>query len=151
MGLSTLAITVGEQTETVEDVYEPFLIQRGLLQRTPRGRIATAAAYAHLGVDIPAAAEFAAGDDGATGSISLFDSAEAAAPVERAQRSAADPQIAHSSAESAAVPPADRPVETDAEPACGLSGADRRRGVVSLFAGLPSLRCTGSASAVAGR
>jgi Holliday junction DNA helicase RuvB len=50
VGLSTLAISVGEQTETVEDVYEPFLIQQGLLQRTPRGRVATPAAYAHLGV-----------------------------------------------------------------------------------------------------
>ncbi len=53
LGLSTLAITVGEQTETVEDVYEPFLIQRGLLQRTPRGRVATAAAYSHLGLEAP--------------------------------------------------------------------------------------------------
>ena len=58
LGLSTLAITVGEQTETVEDVYEPFLIQRGLLQRTPRGRIATAAAYAHLGIEAPPLTEF---------------------------------------------------------------------------------------------
>ena len=53
VGLSTLAISVGEQTETVEDVYEPFLIQQGLLQRTPRGRVATRAAFAHLGLPIP--------------------------------------------------------------------------------------------------
>jgi Holliday junction DNA helicase RuvB len=53
VGLSTLAISVGEQTETVEDVYEPFLIQRGLLMRTPRGRVATAAAFAHLGLTAP--------------------------------------------------------------------------------------------------
>jgi holliday junction DNA helicase RuvB len=53
VGLSTLAISVGEQTETVEDVYEPFLIQRGLLMRTPRGRVATAAAFEHLGVAAP--------------------------------------------------------------------------------------------------
>ena len=53
VGLSTLAISVGEQTETVEDVYEPFLIQGGLLMRTPRGRVATAAAFAHLGVAAP--------------------------------------------------------------------------------------------------
>jgi Holliday junction DNA helicase RuvB len=53
VGLSTLSISVGEQTETVEDVYEPFLIQRGLLMRTPRGRVATAAAYAHLGLTAP--------------------------------------------------------------------------------------------------
>ena len=73
LGLSTLAITVGEQTETVEDVYEPFLIQRGLLQRTPRGRIATAAAYAHLGVDMPPeASDDAAGSD-APADVTLFD------------------------------------------------------------------------------
>jgi holliday junction DNA helicase RuvB len=53
VGLSTLAIAVGEQTETVEDVYEPFLIQQGLLMRTPRGRVAMAAAYAHLGMAPP--------------------------------------------------------------------------------------------------
>jgi Holliday junction DNA helicase RuvB len=56
VGLSTLAISVGEQTETVEDVYEPFLIQRGLLMRTPRGRVATPAAWAHLGLVVPATA-----------------------------------------------------------------------------------------------
>jgi Holliday junction DNA helicase RuvB len=54
VGLSTLAISVGEQTETVEDVYEPFLIQGGLLMRTPRGRVATPAAWAHLGLLAPA-------------------------------------------------------------------------------------------------
>jgi Holliday junction DNA helicase RuvB len=53
VGLSTLSISVGEQTETVEDMYEPFLIQRGLLMRTPRGRVATGAAFAHLGVAAP--------------------------------------------------------------------------------------------------
>ena len=53
VGLSTLAISVGEQTETVEDVYEPFLIQRGLLMRTPRGRVATTAAFTHLGMAAP--------------------------------------------------------------------------------------------------
>lgn len=50
VGLSTLAISVGEQTETIEDVYEPFLIQEGLLMRTPRGRVATPAAWQHLGL-----------------------------------------------------------------------------------------------------
>lgn len=48
VGLSTLAIAVGEDPETVEDAYEPFLLQIGLLQRTPRGRIATDMAYRHL-------------------------------------------------------------------------------------------------------
>ncbi|MDQ2648300.1 MAG: Holliday junction branch migration DNA helicase RuvB [Actinomycetota bacterium] len=56
VGLSTLAISVGEQTETVEDVYEPFLIQAGLLMRTPRGRVATPAAWAHLGLAVPRSA-----------------------------------------------------------------------------------------------
>ena len=54
VGLSTVAISVGEQTETVEDVYEPFLIQQGLLARTPRGRVAMPIAWQHLGLDIPA-------------------------------------------------------------------------------------------------
>jgi len=55
VGLSTLAIAVGEEPETVEDAYEPFLLQQGLLQRTPRGRIATALAYRHLGLEPPPA------------------------------------------------------------------------------------------------
>ncbi len=50
IGLGTLAVAVGEEPDTVEDVYEPFLLKEGLLLRTPRGRVATAAAYAHLGL-----------------------------------------------------------------------------------------------------
>jgi Holliday junction DNA helicase RuvB len=50
VGLSTLAIAVGEEPETVEDAYEPFLLQSGLIKRTPRGRVATQGAYDHLGV-----------------------------------------------------------------------------------------------------
>jgi len=53
VGLSTLAIAVGEDPETVEDAYEPFLILEGLIQRTPRGRIATRRAYTHLGLKPP--------------------------------------------------------------------------------------------------
>src|SRR4051795_2406086 len=53
VGLKTLAIAVGEPEETVEDVYEPFLIQQGLLMRTHRGRVATPAAWEHLGVPAP--------------------------------------------------------------------------------------------------
>jgi Holliday junction DNA helicase RuvB len=53
VGLSTVAISVGEQPDTVEDVYEPFLIQQGLLARTPRGRVAMPAAYEHLGLTPP--------------------------------------------------------------------------------------------------
>lgn len=54
VGLSTLAIAVGEEPETVEDAYEPFLLQSGLIKRTPRGRVATAHAYRHLGLEPPA-------------------------------------------------------------------------------------------------
>ena len=53
VGLSTLAIAVSEPTETVEDVYEPFLIQQGFLMRTPRGRVATPAAWSHIGLVPP--------------------------------------------------------------------------------------------------
>lgn len=54
VGLGTLAIAVGEEPETVEDAYEPYLLQIGLLRRTPRGRVATAGAYLHLGLEPPA-------------------------------------------------------------------------------------------------
>ena len=58
VGLSTLAIAVGEETETVETVAEPFLVREGLLGRTPRGRIAMAAAWEHLGLNVPDHAAF---------------------------------------------------------------------------------------------
>jgi holliday junction DNA helicase RuvB len=54
VGLGTLADSVGEAADTIEDVYEPYLLQEGLLQRTPRGRVATARAYRHLGLPPPA-------------------------------------------------------------------------------------------------
>ena len=54
VGLSTLAVAVGEEADTIEDVYEPYLLQRGFLQRTPRGRCATAHAFRHLGLPPPA-------------------------------------------------------------------------------------------------
>jgi Holliday junction DNA helicase RuvB len=53
VGLSTLAIAVGEDPETVEDAYEPYLLQEGFIQRTPRGRVATPRAYQHLGIAEP--------------------------------------------------------------------------------------------------
>ncbi|GAA1955783.1 Holliday junction branch migration DNA helicase RuvB [Catenulispora subtropica] len=53
VGLSTLAVAVGEEAETVEEVAEPFLVREGLLARTPRGRIATSAAWAHFGLSAP--------------------------------------------------------------------------------------------------
>ena len=56
VGLSTLAMAVGEEPGTIEDVYEPYLVQSGLLQRTPRGRAATARTWEHLGLDAPAEA-----------------------------------------------------------------------------------------------
>lgn len=56
VGLSTLAVAVGEESDTIEDVYEPYLLQLGMLKRTARGRIATAHAYAHLQIPPPAVA-----------------------------------------------------------------------------------------------
>lgn len=53
VGLSTLAISVSEQTETIEDVYEPFLIQQGMIARTPRGRVAMPSAWRHIGLEPP--------------------------------------------------------------------------------------------------
>lgn len=53
VGLSTIAVAVGEEPDTVEEVSEPFLVREGLLVRTPRGRVATPAAFAHLGMSAP--------------------------------------------------------------------------------------------------
>jgi Holliday junction DNA helicase RuvB len=53
VGLSTLAVAVGEEPDTIEDVYEPYLLTEGLIKRTPRGRAATAAAFEHLGLQAP--------------------------------------------------------------------------------------------------
>ena len=53
VGLNTLAASINEETETIEDVYEPYLLQRGFLERTSRGRMATRLAYEHLGVEYP--------------------------------------------------------------------------------------------------
>ena len=52
--MDNLAAAIGEERDTIEDVLEPFLIQQGFLQRTPRGRIASAAAYQHFGLVAPA-------------------------------------------------------------------------------------------------
>ncbi|MFM8780612.1 MAG: Holliday junction branch migration DNA helicase RuvB, partial [Gemmatimonadota bacterium] len=56
VGLGTIAAAIGEDASTIEDVYEPFLVQHGFLQRTPRGRIVTAHAYRHLGFTPPTGA-----------------------------------------------------------------------------------------------
>ncbi|GII58194.1 Holliday junction ATP-dependent DNA helicase RuvB [Planotetraspora thailandica] len=69
VGLSTLAVAVGEEPETVEVVAEPFLVRQGLIARTPRGRVATASAWAHLGLTPPPDAF------GASVLPSLFDEA----------------------------------------------------------------------------
>ncbi|MGH2878368.1 MAG: Holliday junction branch migration DNA helicase RuvB [Solirubrobacteraceae bacterium] len=61
VGLSTLAVAVGEEQDTIEDVYEPYLLQQGLIKRTARGRTATLAAFGHLGLDAPAGEAGAAG------------------------------------------------------------------------------------------
>ena len=57
VGLDTLATAVGEQADTLEDVYEPYLMTEGYLVRTPRGRAATARGYEHLGRKVPASAQ----------------------------------------------------------------------------------------------
>jgi len=57
VGLSTLAVAIGEEADTIEDVYEPFLLQRGFLMRTPRGRVLTRLGYEHCGAVAPAAAQ----------------------------------------------------------------------------------------------
>ena len=68
VGVSTLAVAVGEERETVEEVAEPFLVRNGFLARTPRGRVATAAAWEHLGLVPPPAPPGGASDP------SLFES-----------------------------------------------------------------------------
>jgi Holliday junction DNA helicase RuvB len=75
VGLSTLAMTVGEEPDTVETVAEPYLVREGLVARTPRGRVATTTAWQHLGLEPPAGTWAAGLPDEGTGSRSrtLFD------------------------------------------------------------------------------
>jgi len=54
VGLNTIAAAISEEKDAIEDIYEPFLIQIGFLDRTPRGRVATAAAYGYFGLPAPA-------------------------------------------------------------------------------------------------
>ncbi|MDA8295634.1 MAG: Holliday junction branch migration DNA helicase RuvB [Actinomycetota bacterium] len=63
VGLTSLAVSLGEEPETLEDVYEPYLLREGLIQRTPRGRVPTSRAYAHLGLEPPEVPEHDEGDD----------------------------------------------------------------------------------------
>jgi len=53
VGLDTLAASINEESETIEDVYEPYLLQLGYIQRTPRGRVVTRLGYAHFGMTLP--------------------------------------------------------------------------------------------------
>ena len=53
VGLDTIAAAIGEDAGTIEDVYEPYLIMNGFINRTPRGRVATKTAYEHFGIDMP--------------------------------------------------------------------------------------------------
>ena len=53
VGLETLSAAIGEEAVTIEDVYEPYLMQAGFVARTPRGRVVTNAAYIHLGIPVP--------------------------------------------------------------------------------------------------
>ena len=57
VGLSTLAIAIGEEPDTIEDIFEPYLLQQGLLKRTPRGRVLTERAFEHLGIPAPETAK----------------------------------------------------------------------------------------------
>ena len=51
VGVDTIAVAIGEESETIEDVYEPYLIQLGYIQRTPRGRVVTKLGYDHFGIE----------------------------------------------------------------------------------------------------
>lgn len=53
VGLDTISATIGEESDTIEEVYEPYLLQVGFIQRTPRGRIVSSAAYQHFGIEVP--------------------------------------------------------------------------------------------------
>ena len=72
VGVSTLAVAVGEERETVEEVAEPFLVRSGLLARTPRGRVATPAAWQHLGLAVPSTAAFTGAQGVSAAEADLF-------------------------------------------------------------------------------
>jgi Holliday junction DNA helicase RuvB len=66
VGIDSLAAAIGEERDTIEDVYEPFLIQQGFIQRTPRGRIATSNAYLHFGLPRPGGGDLFSGEESPT-------------------------------------------------------------------------------------
>jgi Holliday junction DNA helicase RuvB len=107
VGLTTLAVAVAEEPETVETVAEPFLVRAGLLARTPRGRVATPAAWEHLGLRPPPVA---------TAGPTLFD-ADAAAHADADAAAHADADAAaHADADAAAHVDADAAIDADTEP-----------------------------------
>ena len=63
VGIDSLSAAIGEERDTIEDVYEPFLIQQGFVQRTPRGRIATRHAYQHFGLPRPSGQDLFSEED----------------------------------------------------------------------------------------
>ena len=63
LGKTTLAASTGEDATTIEDIYEPYLLQLGFLMRTPRGRVCTQAAYDHMGLKMPGGADRRGADD----------------------------------------------------------------------------------------
>src|SRR5690606_5118475 len=67
VGLDNLAAAIGEERDTIEDVLEPYLIQQGYLQRTPRGRVASAAAWRHFGLAAPGASDDLCGSEASRG------------------------------------------------------------------------------------
>ena len=72
VGVETLAAALGEPRDTIEDVYEPYLLQQGYLGRTPRGRVATRKAYEHLGREAPERPVGGAGGASGSGQANLF-------------------------------------------------------------------------------
>ncbi|MCB2263510.1 MAG: Holliday junction branch migration DNA helicase RuvB [Candidatus Thiosymbion ectosymbiont of Robbea hypermnestra] len=81
VGVESLAAAIGEERGTIEDVLEPYLIQQGFLMRTPRGRLATLAAYGHFGLAAPPRVQPAAATAATAGTPDLFRDAEAAPPT----------------------------------------------------------------------
>ncbi|MBR4150961.1 MAG: hypothetical protein IKR08_06285, partial [Firmicutes bacterium] len=63
VGIDTIAASIGEERVTIEDQYEPYLLQKGLLQRTPKGRMASDEAYRHLGLAVPQHTKASEGDE----------------------------------------------------------------------------------------
>ena len=107
VGLSTLAAAVDEEQETIEDVYEPYLLQQGLIKRTPRGRVVTERAFEHLGLPVPERRRVAV----------------LSAPATRFTRALAEPSLGFSPCRSSSA----RTAATASSPASGPGSARARR------------------------